>query len=165
MAVTMIPLMLILLGRVAPRSALGRRFYGALAVTTAFWLFLLIVRYPTLRQLTVVFPDVVAGSLFYVTAVTGIFSAWSLLAYGYTVSVLDAAASFDGSFDRERWLRRYGGGRGLEGFFEDRLRVLLGFRLIKVSDSDVGLRGRCAKSFGKLVLCGMKWFHVPGFPK
>jgi len=164
-AAMLIPVMLLVLGRAFPRLALGRRFWYAITLTALLWSGGLFVHYPGLHHLIAILPDIVAGLLFYMTAVFGIFSAWGLLAYGYTVSVLDAAARFGEEFDRKSWLRMYGAGHGLEGFFEDRLLVLTGFRLVEIHGPEIRLRGRYAAKFGKIVLWCMKLFNVPAFKK
>lgn len=164
-AAMLIPAMLLFLGRLFPRLALGRRFQYTVTSMALLWSAGLFVYYPRLSHWIEIFPDIVAGLFFYITAVLGIFSAWGLLMYGYTLSILDAATCFDEEFDRESWLKMYGSGHGLEGFFEDRLRVLTGFRLVKIRGQEIRLKGRYATKFGKIILWCMKLFNVPALQK
>jgi hypothetical protein len=95
--------------------------------------------------------DLIAGCMILGTAAFCVYSAWALIVYGFTISMLVVLDEADAPLQLEDWARRYGGGRGLEAMLEDRLRVLLGMGLIAREGETVRLSGTAAKWFAGVV--------------
>jgi hypothetical protein len=82
-------------------------------------------------------PEVLCGGMIVLTAFLAGFSFWTLLAHGFTVSMLVTLAGAERSLSRDEWMSAYGGA-GAEIFTQDRLGVL--FRLGMVVESGGILR-------------------------
>jgi hypothetical protein len=89
-----------------------------------------------------------------------VYSAWALISYGYTISMLVALAEADKSLTIEVWSRYYGDGKGLDAMQLDRLRLLAGMRLIVKEMESVRLFGSGAKFFAGVLRFSMRL--VPG---
>ena len=71
--------------------------------------------------------DVLAGALLLFTALLAGFTLWTLVAWGFTLSMLLTLARSDRPLSLEEWIIRYTNGKPLTAFARDRLGVL--FRL------------------------------------
>jgi hypothetical protein len=121
-AALLLPLLLAVLShrpcRIAPPG--GRFLLAALAVAAA-WTGCLPFAEDT--------ADLLAGALLLVAAVLAEFTIWTLLAWGFTVSLLLALARQGQAVDLDDWIESYTDGQTAESFSHDRLAVLLRFGL------------------------------------
>ena len=78
-----------------------------------------------IRQESLDVADVFASLLIWLTALLVFFSFWSLLAWGFTVSLLLALTRAEKPMTFEEWVRKYTGGGTIETFARDRLDLLL----------------------------------------
>lgn len=131
-------------------SASGR-ILGAIALTFAAWFALLLAPHATGWNVVVTPGDTVAGLLLVSTASLIGYSAWALLAYGYTISMLAALASAGEPLTTEQWAAAYGSGQGLQAVLDDRLQVLVRLQLIVSNGESVRLSGAFARRFACLV--------------
>ena len=102
----------------------GRRFCFAVFGSLILWPVLLwltdaLIPFNDLRLM-----DLIAGVFVIVTAIFVSFTVWSLLVWGFTLTMLLNLAQQDSAIELEDWINRYGGGEGLETFFRDRMEVL-----------------------------------------
>ncbi|HVA40073.1 MAG TPA: hypothetical protein VNF49_05375 [Candidatus Binataceae bacterium] len=105
--------------------------------------------------------DAAAGVLFIAAAALATYSAWALVAFGYTISMLVDIARVGKPVTTLGWAAAYGHGRGLRAMFEDRLRVLLAMGLVRAEGGGVSLRGASARMFAKFV----RWMMHIAFGK
>jgi len=73
--------------------------------------------------------DVAAGFLILLSAVFAEFTLWTLIAWGFTSSMLLTLARAERSLSLEEWVSAYTGGRTIEALAQDRLGVLVRFAL------------------------------------
>ena len=100
-------------------SAPGRRFIVAAGATVVTWAGLMAV--PAEPAL----PDVVAGGLLLITALLAGFTVWTLVAWGFTLSMLLTLARAGRPLALDEWVTGYTGGKPIDAFSRDRLGVLL----------------------------------------
>jgi hypothetical protein len=119
-------------------AAPGRRFVLAAALAWAAWL----------AAMTVVAPgwvDVVAGGLLLATATLAGFTLWTLIAWGFTLSMLLALDRAGRPLSAEEWALAHTRGKPLAAFTRDRLGVLFALGLAEVRGENVVMtagRGR-----------------------
>ncbi len=99
----------------------GRRFIVAVLASLATWMIIV------LNRDSVDAVDLLAGTLLLAAAILAGFTVWTLIACGFTVSMLQALARSDTSLTQETWIAAYTGGKPLVALAQDRLGVL--FRL------------------------------------
>jgi hypothetical protein len=131
-ACAILPVLLLVLGReIFRRMSLGRRFVVAVFGAIVVWVVLILIL-PVwgVGDAEVRLVNLIAGALVMVTGVLVAFSLWSLLAYGFTISMLLSLAQSGTPLALDEWRQTYGG-VGLEQFGQDRIGVLLGFRLVR----------------------------------
>jgi len=146
---------------VAPRRfASGSRFLLAIAITLVVWVALITTRSVSLQPGSIPWSEAFAGLLILATSLVAVFSAWTLLAHGYTTSMLLAIAEQDRPFSLEDWMSRYGSGRGLQTLAHDRLAVLVNFGLIEVRGDTARLCGPKAYRFARLVMLATAFFGI-----
>jgi hypothetical protein len=135
-------------------AAPGRRFVVAAVLTWAAWLAAVVAVGPG-------WVDLVTGGLLLATATLAAFTLWTLVAWGFTLSMLLALARAGRPLTADEWARAYTGGRPLDAFARDRLGVLLKLGLAELRGGDVVMtprRGR-AVARGAVVL---RWlFGLP----
>ena len=151
LACAIMPLLLVLLSR----SRLGlvsgvARMGGSVALSVLAWIALLMAHPALLGDGAASPGDVAAGLLLIATAALAVYSAWALIAYGYTISMLVDIARERRPQTSSEWAAAYAQGKGLRAMFEDRLRVVLGFGLVRTRGDDVRLSGVCARTFAAL---------------
>jgi hypothetical protein len=76
--------------------------------------------------------DVIAGVLLLLTAILFWHVVWSLLAWGFTLTLLTALAQAHRPLNREEWISAYMKGGNLSTFVHNRLRLLVGSGLVEV---------------------------------
>jgi hypothetical protein len=74
--------------------------------------------------------DVLGGALLLTTAILLCYVFWSLLAWGFTVTLLTALARAAQPLTLEQWISAYMRGSDLGGFAHNRLRLLIGSRMV-----------------------------------
>ena len=124
-------------------AAPGRRFIVAVALTWIAWLATSIVVEPD-------WVDLIAGGLLLATASLAAFTLWTLIAWGFTLSMLLALAAQGRPLTEEEWALAYTRGQPLEAFARDRIGVLLLLGLAKVRGDDVVMVPRRGWLFARL---------------
>ena len=105
--------------RIAPP---GRRFVVTSVIVMVIWLGAIIMGGVNL-------PDAAAGVLILATALLVGFTIWTLIAWGFTLTMLRALADARRPISPEEWVVEYTGGQDLQAFGKDRLSLLLKSRL------------------------------------
>jgi hypothetical protein len=139
------PALLILLGRTS--SALqrpGLRY--RVSVQAAWLLFLTSLVGFALAGIPIAAIDYIAGVAIMLSATVLAFIAWSLIAWGFTLSMLLALAKQKHVGGLDGWIRHYTGGADFRRLAADRAAVLLGARLAVTAAAN-GLR---LTSFGRV---------------
>ncbi len=83
--------------------------------------------------------DVLASLMLWLTAVLATFTFWSLLAWGFTLSLLLRLASAQRPLTVDEWIASYAQGGDAETFARDRLGILFRFRLARLDGDHVRL--------------------------
>jgi hypothetical protein len=102
-------------------AAAGRRFLVAATLTAAGWGVSLL---PAERGTAA---DVVAGAFILLAAGLAEFTLWTLIAWGFTTSLLRTLARENRPVSLEEWVAAYTGGRAADAFAQDRLGILFRF--------------------------------------
>jgi hypothetical protein len=127
----LLPLVLLTLSHGRSRvAAPGRRFVVATVVTWAAWLAAMIATAPE-------WVDLVSGVLLLATATLAGLTLWTLVAWGFTVSMLLALERAGRPSSVDEWALAATRGRSLEVFARDRLGVLLALGLAQVQGERV----------------------------
>jgi hypothetical protein len=95
--------------------------------------------------------DVACAVLLYATAVMVVFSAWSLIGYGFTVSILLDATRAKVPISQDDLMQSFAGGNGLSAFVRDRASLLLRMGLMNVNGDYYTLSGFKALIFARIV--------------
>ena len=132
----------------------GRRFVLAASVVWAAWLFTMIAVRPDWVEL-------VTGALLLATATLAGFTLWTLVAWGFTVSMLLALARADRPLTVDGWALAYTRGKPLAAFAEDRLGVLLKLGLAEIRGGDVVMTPHRGRVFAKAATAFRKLFGLP----
>jgi hypothetical protein len=110
--------------------AAGRRFRMGCSTVVALFV-IACIALPGERQLD----DVVSGILLLATAILLIYVFWSLLAWGFTLTLLTALAQAGRPLTEQQWAAAYMQGGNLDTFAHNRLRLLVGSGMV-IADSD-----------------------------
>ena len=124
-AAAILPLLLALMGH-GPKifRVPGRRFVVAAGVVVIGWSL-------ATFSLGCRLPDFVAGGLILLGALLAEFTLWTLVAWGFTLTMLTTIADENEPISLDDWIRAYTGGRDVEAFAEDRLGVLFRLKMAK----------------------------------
>lgn len=126
-------------------TAPGPRFKVAtVAVSIGWGAFLLWDASPALA-------DIVASLLIWLTALLVGFSFWSLLVWGFTVTLLMRLVEAPRPLRFDEWVAAYTGGGSAETFARDRLSILVGMGLARQEDEYVRLTSGWAVTFARFV--------------
>jgi hypothetical protein len=112
----------------------GRRFRAA-AITLAVLLLIAGLALPGARDIG----DVLGGALLLATAILLCHVFWSLLAWGFTVTLLTALAQAGRPLTLEQWISAYMQGCDLGGFAHNRLRLLIGTGMVTPGDGRIAV--------------------------
>ncbi len=123
-------------------AAPGNRFIFAVAITWLLWIAAIIAIAPG-------WVDWLTGALLLATATLAGFTLWTLVAWGFTVSMLVALCRSERRLSEEEWALAYTGGKPLAAFTRDRLGVLLKLRLAEVQGDQVVMSPRRGLLFAK----------------
>jgi hypothetical protein len=108
-------------------AAPGRRFVMAAILTWTAWLAAMAAVAPG-------WVDLVTGGLLLATATLAGFTLWTLIAWGFTLSMLLVLERAGSSITIEEWIRAYTRGRPLDALARDRVGLLLRLGLVSMSD-------------------------------
>jgi len=126
------PLLLFCYAQIPGIRGAGRRF--RIGSTTIAGLFVIACfALPGPRD----FDDVLSGVLLLLTAILLYYVFWSLLAWGFTLTLLTALAGAGRPLTQEQWISAYMQGGSLSAFAHNRLRVLLGFGMVVSAGGDI----------------------------
>ena len=135
------PLVMLGCAQIKSIRGAGERFAaGCVAVTAIFLVLAFIV--PGERDPA----DVFCGVLLLTTAMLFWNVAWSLLAFGFTLTLLTALVQAGQPLTRSEWVRAYMQGSNLEKFARNRLQLLLGTGMAKTDRQNI-----VATPFGAIV--------------
>jgi hypothetical protein len=81
--------------------------------------------------------DVLGGVLLLATAILLCHVFWSLLAWGFTLTLLTTLARDDRPLTLEQWMSTYMQGGSLAGFADNRLRLLIGSGMAALTEGEV----------------------------
>jgi len=129
-----VPILLLLFRRLSP----GTRFILVAAVAAAVYAgFCFVVGEPA--------ASIVSGAFLLSTAIVFWYVIWSLLAFGFTITMLSAIADHSGPFSEAEWVKAYTRDEGLVAFANNRLQLLLNANLIQKQGDVISLtrRGIC----------------------
>jgi hypothetical protein len=127
-----LPLLLFCFARLPGRHGAGRLFrIGCLTVIGLFALASFVL--PDQRDAG----DVLGGILLLATAILLYHVFWSLLAWGFTLTLLTALAGNDRPLTLEQWMSTYMRGGSLAGFAHNRLRLLIGSGMAILKEGQV----------------------------
>lgn len=122
-------------------AAPGRRFIAAAGLAAASWVGLMFV--PTRPDPA----ELAAGAMLFAAAAIAGFTLWTLVAWGFTLTMLLTLARADRPLTLEEWVAGYTGGKPLAAFSHDRLGLLFRLGLAEGRDGRVVVspgRGRPA---------------------
>jgi hypothetical protein len=103
----------------------------------------------------------VTGVLLLATATLAGFTLWTLVAWGFTVSMLLALARAGRPLTADEWALAYTRGKPLEAFARDRLGVLFKLGLAEVQEGQVVMTPRRGRAFAKGAMVLRKLFGLP----
>ncbi|MBA4033165.1 MAG: hypothetical protein C0480_00975 [Bradyrhizobium sp.] len=127
-----LPLLLLGYARFLSIRSAGSRFrIGCVTIVALFGL--ACIALPGERQ----FDDVVGGVLLLATAILLVYVFWSLLAWGFTLTLLTALAQAGRPLTEEQWAATYMQGGDLGTFAHNRLKLLLGSGMIVAANGKV----------------------------
>jgi hypothetical protein len=110
----------------------GRRFRAAAITSAGLFLIACLVLPGPLDA-----GDVFGGALLLATAILLWHVFWSLLAWGFTLTLLTALARVEQPLTLEQWISAYMQGGDLSGFAHNRLRLLIGSGLVASGDDRI----------------------------
>src|SRR5207253_6121857 len=102
--------------------------------------------------------ELVTGGVLLATATLAGFTLWTLVAWGFTVSMLLALSRADRPLTVGEWALAYTRGKPLAAFAQDRLGVLLKLGLAEVRDGQVVMTPRRGRAFAKAAIALRKLF-------
>jgi hypothetical protein len=135
-------------------TAPGKRFVLAAVVAWVAWVAAMVAIRPDWVEL-------VTGVLLLATATLAGFTLWTLVAWGFTVSMLLALARAGRPLTADEWALAYTRGKPLEAFARDRLGVLFKLGLAEVQEGQVVMTPRRGRAFAKGAMVLRKLFGLP----
>jgi hypothetical protein len=145
------PLLLLCYARIAAIGGSGRRFrLGGLSVIALFVIACAVL--PGQRRLD----DVLGGLFLLATALMLCYVLFSLLAWGFTLTLLTALVQAGRPLTSEQWVAYTQGGT-LDSFAHNRLKLLVGSRLVVITDGKLAptAKGLTIAHFVRLVRLSM----------
>ncbi|SDS22084.1 hypothetical protein [Bradyrhizobium canariense] len=129
-----LPFLLLCYARIPGIRGAGSRF--RIGCATAVGLFAIACfALPGDRQ----FDDVLGGILLLATAIILSYVLWSLLAWGFTLTLLTALAQTGQPITSEQWAAAYMQGGDLSTFAHNRLKLLLGSGMVVSADGKIAV--------------------------
>ena len=154
-ACSLLPGVLLLLSHGPCRiPAPGRRFVVASMLTWVAWVAAMIAMGPG-------WVDAATGLLLLMTATLAVFTLWTLIAWGFTLSMLLALARGGRRLSVEEWAEEYMNGKSLSAFARDRLGILLALGLVEVHDGRVVMTAPRGRIFANSAAALRALFGLP----
>jgi hypothetical protein len=135
-------------------SAPGRRFAIAASLTWLAWIASMLALEPG-------WVDLLAGALLLATATVIGFTLWTLIVWGFTLSMLLALARAARPLSLEEWALECARGKPLEAFARDRLGVLFALHLAETRGEEVVITQRRGRAFAKAAVVLRTLFGLP----
>jgi hypothetical protein len=135
-------------------DAPGRRFVLAAGTTWAVWVAAMIATAPGAV-------DLVTGGLLLATATLAGFTLWTLVAWGFTLSMLLALNRAGRPLTVDEWAAAYTRGQPLDAFARDRLGVLLKLGLARVRGDEVVMTPGRGRVMARMTLLLRRLFGLP----
>ena len=129
-----LPLLLLGYARIAATGGSGRRFRLGCVSIIAFYA-VACVALPGQRH----FDDVLGGLLLLATAMMFVYILFSLLAWGFTLTLLTALVKAGRPLTLEQWAVAYMQGGDLGAFTHNRLKLLVGAGMVIVAEGKLAL--------------------------
>lgn len=148
-----IPVVLWISGRTSMRGNLGARLKTALAASWALWLTAHFASTPSSLW------DFLAGAAILTTAAMIAFNVWSLLSWGFMLSLLLALSRQDQPISADEWIEAHSGGT-YRIFSRNRLNVLLGMGLAQESEGRVSVASVLGRLMARAALFASVWYGV-----
>lgn len=149
-----LPVVLIALSHGIVRIARpGQRFIVATALTWMIWSAAMFAAMPNLIEL-------LTGVLLLATGTLIAFTLWTLIAWGFTLSMLLTLSQANRPLSAEEWALAYTRGQALEAFTRDRLGILIKLGLASIQGNDVVMTPRRGRLFARVVVSLRKLFGV-----
>jgi hypothetical protein len=104
--------------------------------------------------------NVGCAGLLYATAVMVIYSAWGLLGYGFTVSILLDVERAGAVVSRRQLIQSFADGHGLTAFVRDRSALLLKMRLMEIRENKYIISGYKSIFFARIIRFVMEAYEV-----
>lgn len=128
----LLPFLLLFYARIPGIRGAGSRF--RIGCATAVALFAIVCfTLPGERYLD----DILSGALLLATAIMLSYVLWSLLAWGFTLTLLTSLAQASGPLTLDQWAAAYMQGGGLSTFAHNRLKLLIGSGLVVSSNGTI----------------------------
>jgi hypothetical protein len=135
-------------------DAPGRRFVSAAILTWLAWFVAMVAVAPDWVEL-------VTGALLLATATLAGFTLWTLVAWGFTLSMLLALDRAGRPLSVEEWALAYTRGKPLDAFACDRLGVLFKLGLAEVRGGEVVMTPRRGRVVARIAVALRKLFGLP----
>ena len=136
-------------------AAPGRRFALAVALALVCWSGLLLL----FARLDVV--DLLSAACMLATAVLAGFTLWTLVAWGFTVSLLMALYRADGPLSPADWINLYTAGKTIDAFRDDRLGLLFRLQLVRRQGDHVVAESRRGRRVARVTSLLRFLFGLP----
>jgi hypothetical protein len=148
--ISFLPLLLVILSH-GPWKVIqpGKRFFVAVLTTWVIWAVAI-----TLGSAPVI--DVVTGALLLAAATLAMFTFWTLIAWGFTISMLLALSRTSQPISLEEWIMAYTNGKPLAAFSKDRISLLVKLGLAKHEGNELVI----TSYWGRRVACLTNLFRV-----
>jgi len=131
----------------------GSRFRVAVGASVATWIAsLVVVQWD--------WSDAIGGGLLLMAGLTGLFIAWSVLVWGFTLNLLLGIARHDGPVTLDRWIEGYLGAAGEERLARDRLALLERRGIVAIARDKVTITPGKGRLAVRLMTLGT-WFFGP----
>ena len=154
-----LPLVLVVLSHGPLRvTAPGRRFVVAALLVVIMWISGLITLHD--GEASDAFADLIVAALLMMGGLLSAFTLWTLIAWGFSVSLLLALSRHGGTLDSSSWVRAYTGGQSLERFAKDRQRILLKFNLAQAGETGVRITPWPGKAVSFVAIALRRLFGV-----
>jgi hypothetical protein len=162
LACFLLPTLLLVVSWIAPNKFSAKHRLGLAIFTAPFFAvlagLLLIPHLATHPSVNLV--DIFCAALLYVTAVMAVYSAWTLIGYGFTVSILLDVERNKVASSQAELIQSFAGGNGLPAFVRDRAALLVKMKLMTVNGSWYTISGVKALLFAQTVRFAMNIYAI-----
>jgi hypothetical protein len=105
--------------------------------------------------------DLISGGLLLATALLAGFTLWTLVAWGFTISILLALNRANSPLTLDEWVLRYTGGKPVEAFARDRLGVLFRLGLAEAQGDQIVMTPSRGRRMARVVGLLRQVFGLP----